>query len=222
MWPLVHTAASRGFKQVLETKPDPSLLSRRRRNNVRDDRNDDWVFTYAAPRLKPGHQEPVVLVLRPCSAGTREMAHPFDSGGLRKHPKKPVALAISLEFGSTWRETLALFVDALFDDPNHYLEGRQPVRPDPAGILQGLAGSALPYDCLFFTWEVKTWDEIPLGRRLAWVLVGRDPQGRLRLDQASYLELFRRWRKGEYELRLADSPDDLQRQLAEAFRLTTT
>jgi hypothetical protein len=107
-----------------------------------------------------------------------EIAHPFDSGGLRKHQTlryQKRDLVTALTFEKPWRPYLALFVAALFDDVHSYLEGSPPNRADPLDI-----GSSLSeHDALFYTWEIKTEDCIEFTDRLVAVLVTEDEDGRL-------------------------------------------
>jgi hypothetical protein len=215
-WPLVHSSATAGFRKTMLTVGGPALVSRAARGNARADANDDWVFAYVAPRLKPGRQDAVVLVLKPALEGVMECAHPFDSGGLRRLSQAYADLKRALVFGADWRAVLATYVTALFDHSDAYLEGRPPSQDDPTGIAATLRSSGLPHDPLHFTWEAKTLNTIPLSTRLRAVLVSRDHDGRPRIDDECYQALLRMARREAIVVSVVDA-NALEFQLRRSF-----
>lgn len=216
-WPTVHTASTAGFQAALEYPNGPALASRRKRGKERGEEDDEWVFVYVAPRLKPGRSDPIVLLLKPHP--DEEEAHPFDSGGLDRlglsHLRAP------LTFREGWREVLGLYVTALFASTDAYFVGLPPERDDPANLALRLRASGLPHDALFFTWEAKTRDELLLDSRLAYVLVTLDPDGRPRVSEDAYEALVRGQRAGELQLLDVDLMS-LAEALAAAYRRLLT
>lgn len=186
-WSLAHTLASATARHVLSAG---ALLSRASRKAPRNDRNDSFVFAYAAPRTKPPGIPQVVMLFN-AKSDSPETAHPFDTGGLNRHPylrKLKSQLVSELAFPAPWRKDLASYVAALFDGPEDYLRGVAPARPDPLKISDGLPA----HDPLFFTWEVKSEERITLINRLVAVLITTDDVGRPNISRNSYQLLFQR------------------------------
>lgn len=186
-WSLAHTLAAGTARSVLNVG---ALLSRANRNAARSDRNDSFVFAYAAPRNKPPGIPEVVMLFN-AKSESRETAYPFDTGGLGRHPylrKLKSQLVAELAFPAPWRQDLATYVVALFNKPEDYLRGVAPEHPDPLKIANDLSG----HDPLFFTWEVKTEERLVLVNRLVAVLIITDDFGRPKIGRDSYLRLFER------------------------------
>ena len=223
-WSLCHSTCAEGLRKTIEIDR-PSLLSKRVRGGkvAEGDDNGDFVFAYAAPRIKGVKAPAAVLVFASQTLQTsmtlpEEVAHPFDSGGLRRHAglrREKAALTAALTF-APWRPSLGLFIAALFDEPERYLRGAKPDRLDPLGIQNGL----MTHDPLFFTWEVKTRDRIEYRGRLVGVLLTEGPQSRVLVSDSVRQGLRRRVRDGEIVLRtVPGDPDVVAEELVRMYGL---
>ena len=192
LWPLTHTSNTREFSLLMGDN-EPELKSRDLRGKQSPDGyfGSNMVFAYAAPCLKK-IGEGVVMVFAAASmddTDADETAHPFDSGGLRKYSNLNRYtirdLVRELTFDSKWRESLSLYVAALFEEELHYLNGIPPSKIDPLK----LGSKSGKHDRHNFTWEVMTENKIRFENRLVAVVSMSDDDGRYKISTSAEMEV---------------------------------
>ena len=185
--PLSHATGLDPFEKICGSG---SLLSLARRHAVEPlDWSDhpvevrmntrDCVFLFAGPFRYPCVTA-CGFLFKPGLENARAAdgaASPFDSGGLVNHHRPPdnedpLAFLQRHEMPiPDYRRYFMLVLDLLFEDPLHYLEGRDPVRPGPVRLEVGDS------DARRWTFEVRLRDELPIRPALQALFVSKTAAG---------------------------------------------